>query len=519
MGYFVAFVVAVVVILVTNIWRLCWILLWRPYVLTKTFEKQGIKGPPYKFIYGSIKDMKKLGVAASDIVLDTNSNDIIQKVTPYYHKWSSEYGETMLYWYGTEARITITDPELIKQVLSNKFGFYVRPWVRPTIKTLMGQKGLIFVEGHNWVRQRRLLNPAFSIDKLKTMTKKMAECTIAMLEGWKKAYKNKKCMKIEMSQEFIKLTSDIIAHTAFGSSYVQGKEAFNAQKELQQHCVAANLDVFVHGSQYLPTPSNIRIWKLDSLLKRTLKGIIEKRLRSKDSTKTYGDDLLATMIEYSEIADETKFNTPKLRVDEILENCKAFFFAGHETTSGLLTWTVFLLSLHQEWQERLRKEVLKECLMEIPDADMLAKLKLMNMVLLETMRLYGPAIDLIRTPLEDTKLGNLMIPKGTSIQIPIIRIHRNKKYWGDDADEFNPFRFANGVSKAAKHPNAFLGFGMGPRVCIGQNFAMLEAKTVLTLILQRLSLSLSPEYKHTPVNHITLHPHNGLPIIVEPLSL
>ncbi|KDP35172.1 hypothetical protein JCGZ_10706 [Jatropha curcas] len=414
--------------------------------------------------------------------------------------------------------MTITDPELIKEVLSNKYGFYVRSSVRPTLKTLVGKQSLIFVEGHDWLRQRKLLNPAFSIDKLKIMTKKMADCTIAMLEGWKnqplEAYKETQCMKIEMSQEFIKLTYDIIAHTAFGSSYGQGKEAFNAQKELQKCCVAANSAFFIPGSQYLPTPSNIRIWKLDSLMKSTLRGIIEKRLRSKDSTKNYGDDLLGTMINgYSEIAGETK-----LSVNEILENCKAFFFAGHETTSSLLTWTIFMLSLHREWQERLRIEVLKECSMEIPDADMLAKLKWMNMVLLETLRLYSPIINLLRVLVKDTKLGNLMIPKGTCIQIPVTKVHRSKEYWGEDADAFNPFRFGNGVSKAAKHPNAFIGFGMGPRVCIGQSFAMVEAKIVLALILQRFSLSLSPEYKHTPINHITLHPQYGLPIIVKPLS-
>jgi cytochrome P450 len=143
----------------------------------------------------------------------------------------------------------------------------------------------------------------------------------------------------------------------------------------------------------------------------------------------------------------------------------------------------------------------------------------MNMFLLEALRLYGPVVELFREASKDMKLGDVMIPKGTCISIPIVKIHRRKDYWGEDANEFNPLRFINGISKAAKHPNALLAFAVGPRACIGQNFAMLEVKTVIALILQRFSLSLSPEYKHAPTDNLTIQPQHGLPIIVKPLRL
>jgi cytochrome P450 len=141
------------------------------------------------------------------------------------------------------------------------------------------------------------------------------------------------------------------------------------------------------------------------------------------------------------------------------------------------------------------------------------------MVLLEALRLYCPVMELFREASKDIKLGDVMIPKGTWISIPTVKIHRRKEYWGEDANEFNPMRFINGISKAVTHPNALLAFSAGPRACIGQNFAMLEAKTVIVLILQRFSLSLSPEYKHAPADHLTLQPQHGLPIIVKPLCL
>lgn len=139
------------------------------------------------------------------------------------------------------------------------------------------------------------------------------------------------------------------------------------------------------------------------------------------------------------------------------------------------------------------------------------------MVLLESLRLYCPVIRVFRQAKKDTKIGDLMIPKGTCVEIPVVQIHRSKKYWGEDANEFNPLRFINGISKATEYPHAMLAFGMGPRVCIGQNFAMLATKTAITLMLQKFSFSLSSVYKHTPMDGLILQPQYGLPVIVKPL--
>ncbi|OVA16607.1 Cytochrome P450 [Macleaya cordata] len=321
---------------------------------------------------GSIHEIKKLKKVARQMVMDSNSHDITPKVLPHYLKWSSEFGEIFLYWFGTEPRICIADPELAKHVLSNKFGFYTKPEPRPTIIAMIG-KGLALITGLDWVKHRRVVNPAFNIEKLKVMTKRMAACTASMLDGWKHqvVQSQDQSKEIEMRREFQDLTADIIAHTAFGSSYVEGKEVFEAQRELQRYAVASSNDVFIPGSQYIPTRSNIQMWKLERRVRNTVMSIIESRI---DKGSGYGDDLLGLMMGVSETA--RKQEGPKLNMDEIIDECKTFYFAGHETTSNLLTWTVFLLSLHQGWQEMLREEVLRECGNEIPDAEMLNKLKL-----------------------------------------------------------------------------------------------------------------------------------------------
>ncbi|XP_058770343.1 cytochrome P450 709B2-like [Vicia villosa] len=517
MGYLIAIAMLIFTIMImTKIWRICVVLFWRPYAFTKHFRKQGVTGPPsYSCVHGSLHDIKTMMKDARKMIMDKHSHDITQRVLPHYHIWSSLYGERFLYWYGTEPRICITDAELVKEILSNKFGFYEKRKVRPSTVKMIGN-GLVLLRGVDWVKRRRILNPAFSIDKLKVMMSRMAACTISMLDEWKRQLDIKAkntSLTIEMSKEFRELTSDIIAHTSFGTSFAHGKEAFNAQTQLQHLIVASSSDVFIPGTQYFPTKSNLEIWKLDRKMKKSLQYIIESRLNSQSDCSSYGDDLLGIMM-------DTKNDGPnKLNMNEIMEECKTFFFAGHETTSNLLVWTVFLLSLHKDWQEKLRQEVMQICGMEIPDPDMLSKLKMVNMVLLEVLRLYCPAIELERMASKDMKLGNLMIPRGTCLMIPITMIHRSKEYWGEDSNKFNPMRFINGVSKAAKHPNALLAFSVGPRNCIGQNFATMEAKTVMTLILQRFSWSLSPDYQHAPVNNLTLQPQHGLPIILKPLQL
>lgn len=137
-----------------------------------------------------------------------------------------------------------------------------------------------------------------------------------------------------------------------------------------------------------------------------------------------------------------------------------------------------------------------------------------NLFLLETLRLYSPVPLIRRCTQSPIQLGGVTVPENALVTIPIATIHRDKAVWGADAGEFNPTRFDGG----GRNLSAMLAFSMGPRACIGQSFAMVEAKAAVAAILQRFGLTLSPAYVHAPTDVITLRPKYGLPIIVSSIQ-
>ncbi|ONM25549.1 cytochrome P450 709B1 [Zea mays] len=503
-------------------------LVWRPYAITRRLRAQGVRGPPYTFFTGSLGEIKRLRAKGATVTLDVDDHDFIPMVQPHLRKWIALYGRTFVYWTGARPNVCVADVNVVRQVLFDRTGLYPKNLMNPHISRLLG-KGLVLTDGNDWKRHRKVVHPAFNMDKLKLMTATMSDCARSMISEWDAQLQKEESgrdghghghVEEELSSRFEELTADVISHTAFGSSYSEGKRVFLAQRKLQHIAFSTIFNVQIPALKYLPTEKNLRTRKLDRQVRAMLMDIIEARLASKDTAGGYGNDLLGLMLEacapppehHGEMAPTT------LSMDEIVDECKTFFFAGHDTTSHLLTWASFLLSTHPEWQHRLRDEVRRECGDdEVPTGDALNRLKLVNMFLLETLRLYGPVSLIQRKAGSDLDLGGIRVPEGAILTIPIATIHRDKEVWGEDAGEFRPERFENGVTRAAKHPNALLSFSSGPRSCIGQNFAMIEAKAVVAMILQRFALELSPKYVHAPMDLITLRPRHGLPMLLKRL--
>lgn len=200
----------------------------------------------------------------------------------------------------------------------------------------------------------------------------------------------------------------------------------------------------------------------------------------------------------------------------IVDNCKNIYFAGYESTATAISWCLMLLALHPEWQARIRSELAQVCPDgQSPDANSLTQLKTVTMVVQEVLRLYPPAAFVSREALEETKVGNIVVPKGVCLWTLIPTLHRDTDTWGPDANEFKPERFADGVSKACKSPQAYIPFGLGPRLCLGKNLAMVELKVVVSMIVSKFSFSLSAKYKHCPAYRMIVEPGHGVHIVIQ----
>ncbi|GMI71585.1 cytochrome P450, family 715, subfamily A, polypeptide 1 [Hibiscus trionum] len=490
-----------------------WVLPIRAY---RKIKKNGFCGPTPTFPVGNITEMK-----SSKNVDDSSlgfsaiiSHDIHSTVFPYFANWQNTHGKVFIYWLGTEPFLYIADPDFLKKMSSGVLG---KSWGKPMVfkrdrKPMFGS-GLVMVEGDDWVRHRHVITPAFSPPNLKAMASSMVEPATMMLNKWTTLISSGE-PEIDVEREITTTAGEIIARTSFGLSNRKGSEMYEKLRAMQITLFNSNRYVGVPFSKWLCLKKNLEASKLGKEIDQLLLSIIDARTKSWDGNPQ--KDLLGLLMEGSHIDGRAG---KSLSTRELVDECKTFFFGGHETTALALTWTLLLLALHPQWQEQLREEI-REVIGDDDDIDFtrLSGLKKMEWVMKEVLRLYSPAPNAQRQAREDIKVDDLIIPNGTNIWIDVVGMHHDPALWGADVNEFRPERFKDdNLYGGCKHKMGFLPFGFGGRMCVGRNLTMMEYKVVLTLMLRRFSFSTSPNYRHSPSILLSLRPKHGLPLMVQPL--
>ncbi|KAL5221967.1 hypothetical protein ABZP36_026680 [Zizania latifolia] len=441
------------------------------------------------------------------------SHAVAPRALPFDHAAIKQHGNICVTWFGPEPTVIVNDPKLFREIFLNKNErFGLQRSILGVSKLLAN--GLTVHQGEKWVTHRSIINHAFHLDKLKRTLPAFADCCGELVRRWQDSVGADGAQgEIDVWPEFQNLAGDVISRAAFGSSFSEGRRIFELQSEQARNVVQMASTMYIPGYSLLPTKLNRRTKANAREVEELLRGVITKKEREMKDGHADKDDLIGLLLESNiKESQETGRSKPSMTTEDVIGELKLFYFAGMETTAVLLTWTMVVLSMHPEWQDRAREEVLSVFGKNVPDVNGINRLKIVTMILHEVLRLYPPILQLGRETYEETELGGVTYPPGVTFAVPIVCMHHDPDIWGEDADEFKPERFAEGIANASVDSPALFPFGWGPRIRVGQNFALLEAKIGLSMILQQFLFELSPSYTHAPCPVSTLQPQHGAQI-------
>jgi cytochrome P450 len=444
-------------------------------------DRQPSPGPPGHFLLGNLREF------ATDIL-------------GFFTKCAREHGDIVKIRLVQHKALLISHPDLIEQVLvtnSRSFGKHQFFWKH--VRAIFGE-GLLTSEGDFWLRQRRMAQPFFHKERIAGYGKVMVDFTERMLSEWKDGETR------DIHKELMHVTSRIVTKALFQTDFTPDMHSIDAAFNTVVEEVATRFRRAVRIPEFLPTPGNLRykksVKRLDDLIYRIIK---ERR-----STEN-GTDLLSMMLRAQD-EDGSRMTDKQLRDEAV-----TLFLAGHETTAIALTWTFYLLSQNPEVQTKLLSELQTVLNGRSPELMDLPNLRYTEMVISESMRLFPPAYAFGRQALQDSHINGCVVTKGTTVFMSQWVMHRDPRYF-DAPLEFRPERWADGLVKRLPR-FAYFPFGGGPRVCIGNSFALMEAILLLATIAQEFRMELVPGHPVEPFPSITLRPRYGMKMILHSCRL
>jgi cytochrome P450 len=413
-------------------------------------------------------------------------------VLRYYDEWSRQYGDIVALRLGAWPAVLLNHPDYAEYVLVKSSRNFIKfPFFFRHVRAIFGQ-GLLTSEGEFWQRQRRLAAPAFNTQRLAGYGDATVRYTERMIERWQPGEMR------DAHVDTMALTLRIAAKALFDAEVERDVaeigQAFSAIVEE----IAARLRRPFRIPDAVPTPGNVRYARGVRRIDRLVSRIIEER------REQGGDrgDLLSMLMQARD--DEGHAMTARQLRDEVV----TLLLAGHETTALALSWTWYLLSRHADADAKLAAELRDALGGRAPTASDLPRLRFTEQVVTESMRLYPPAWGFGREAIADCEIGGYAIPAGTTIIISPWVSHRDPRYF-DNPTEFRPERWSGDLARRLPR-FAYMPFGGGPRICIGNRFAMMEAVLILATVAQRFKLEWQSDRSVVPLPSITLRPQGGI---------
>ncbi len=398
--------------------------------------------------------------------------------------------------------VVIYNPEHIKYVLQDNNKNYTKSRAYKVLAGLLGQ-GLLTSEGDFWRKQRRMAQPAFHKERLNAMLETMVTCTqetIADLNTVKPAETT------NIANHMMALTLNIVAKAMFGSEIPDNiVETVGRELNIANELALERVSSPVKLPLWVPTHKNTEQLRACGALYKVIDDIIEKRHK----TSGHYDDLLQMLMEAKDEDTGEQMTDKQLR-----DECLTIFLAGHETTALALSWLWKLLSDNPDKKATLAAEVEQVLGNRTPTLEDLRQLTYTRMCIDEAMRLYPPAWAIGRRAIEADVIGGHFIAPNTNVILPVYCIHRSPELW-DKPNDFIPERFDKERIKGADK-FAYFPFGGGPRLCIGNNFALMEMQIIVAMLVQHFNFNLREGQTIETDILLTLRPKDGnMPMLVE----
>jgi cytochrome P450 len=410
------------------------------------------------------------------------------------------FGDVVYLQIGPRHGYLITNPSDVRHVLQDNARNYHKSPLYEKLRMSLGN-GLLTSEDEFWLRQRRIAQPAFHRQRIAALAGVMVDAARDVASRWDAIASSARLVDID--DEMMRLTRTVVLRALLGGDLGPAADKVDEAWTIINQYVGESFWSLGIADRF-PTPKQRRFQAARAVLKGAVEHVIAHRRHVPSETV----DLLSLLLSARDEETGEAMTDEQLRVE-----VTTFLLAGQETTSLALAWTWYLLSQHADVRQRLEQELDSVLGGRLPEFADLDHLRYTRMVIEESMRLYPPAWGFSRQALGDDRLGGFLLPRGwLAFVIPYV-LHRLPAFW-PEPDRFDPDRFS--PERSAPPPKfAYLPFGAGPRQCIGNHFAMVEAQLIVATLAQLYRPHLAPGHRIEPWPLITLRPRFGMPMIIE----
>jgi cytochrome P450 len=406
------------------------------------------------------------------------------------------YGDLFSFRLVTRKFYLISHPKLVELALIKQSDRFIKMYdpQKPTGLSLVLGQGLITSRGELWQKQRRLMQPVFQRSNLVTLVPEIEKAGQNLLTRWRSLGDG---AEVNLAQEMMRLTLEVITQTMFSTSVLDKIAELAPALDTVLRYAARTIVNPLSLPLAIPTRANLEFKRANALLDGLIYGIIEQR-RHQASLK---QDLLSMLLAARD--DEASEMTNQQVRDELI----TIFSAGHETTANLLSWAIYHVTKQPEILAKMQAEIQEVLQGQPPSVADLPRLVYTRAVLNETLRHRPPAGLMSRKLIQDTELDGCQLKAGHLVLFNIYNLHHHADFW-QEPEQFDPERFMATESRRF----AYMPFGTGERICIGNHFALLESQLLLSMIMQQFELQLVSLAEVEIEMAVSLRPKGGVPV-------